>query len=75
MYMKLVPIIFHLKEFINKNSEKKKDNVISPISILQRSLRKGLYQEDQYDSFISKDLAKDFACLNEPFYPMSCFKS
>ena len=30
MYMKLVPTIFHAKEFINKNSEKKKNNFISP---------------------------------------------
>ena len=51
--MKPVPTIFNPKTVINKNSEK--NNVTSPITISRRSPRKHLYQEEQYESFISKD--------------------
>ena len=51
--MKPVPTIFNPKTVINKNSEK--NNVTSPITISRRSPRKRLYQEEQYESFISKD--------------------
>ena len=65
MNIKPVSTIVNPKKVINKNSEI--NNVTSPISIPQRSLRKRLYQEDKYDSFNSKDSVKDFGCLNESF--------
>ena len=49
--MKPVPTIFDRKRVINKNSEI--NNVTLPISIPWRSPRKRLYQEDQYELFIS----------------------
>ena len=61
--MKPVTTIFDPKKVINKNSEI--NNVISPICIPRRTPRKRLYEEDQYESFISKDSVKDFTCLNE----------
>ena len=51
MNMKPVPTIFDRKRVINKNSEI--NNVTLPISIPWRSPRKRLYQEDQYELFIS----------------------
>ena len=65
MNMKPVPAIFDLRKVINKNSEI--NNTTSPVSIPRRSARKRLYQEDQYESFISKDSVKDFTCLNKNF--------
>ena len=64
MNMKPVPTILDPKTVINKNPET--HNVSSPISIPD-SPRKYLYQEDQYESFISKDSVKDFTGLNESF--------
>ena len=49
--MKPVATIFDPKKVTNKNSEIK--NATSPICIPQRTLGKRLYQEDQYESFIS----------------------
>ena len=63
MNMKPVATIFDPKKVINKNSEI--NNVTAPICIP----RKRLYQEDQYESFISKDVAKNFTCLNDSFPP------
>ena len=68
MNIKLVATIFDPQKVTNKNSEIK--NVTSPICIPRRTPRKCLYQEDQYESFISKDLAKDFTCLNDSFPPV-----
>ena len=51
MNMKPVATIFDPKKVTNKNSEIK--NATSPICIPQRTLGKRLYQEDQYESFIS----------------------
>ena len=68
MNMKPVPTIFDPKKVINKNSEI--NNVISPICIPRRTPRKRLYEEDQYESFISKDSVKDFTCLNNSFPPV-----
>ena len=65
MNMEPAATIFDPK--INKNSEI--NNVTSPICIPQRTSRKRLYQEDQYELFISKDLAKDFTYLNDSFPP------
>ena len=65
--MKPVLTIFDPKTVINKNSEI--NNVASSISIPFRSPRKCLYQEDQYESFISKDSIKDFTCLSKSFSP------
>ena len=48
MNMKPVPTIFHPKTVINKNSE-----ITNVSGILRRSSRKRLYQEDQYELFIS----------------------
>ena len=36
---------------------------------LQKPPRKCLYQEDQYESLISKDSVKDVVCLNESSSP------
>ena len=65
MNVKPVPTIFDPKEVISKNSEI--NNVTSPICIPRRTPRKRLCQEDQYESFISKDSVKDSKCLNESF--------
>ena len=51
MNTKLVLTIIDPKTVINKNSKIK--NVTLPISIAQRSPRRRLYQEDQYELFIS----------------------
>ena len=51
MNKKPVPTIFDPKTVINKISEI--NNVPLPISIPWRSPRKHLYQEDQYELFIS----------------------
>ena len=67
MNMKLIPTILDSKKAINKNSER--NNVTSTSNIPRRSPRKRLFQEDQYESFISKDSVKDFTCLNESFSP------
>ena len=56
MNMKPFVTIFGLKKVNNKNSEI--NNVTSPICIPWRTRRKHLYQEDQYESFISKDSFK-----------------
>ena len=67
--MNMKPVAtFDAKKVINKNSEI--NNVTSSICIPRRTPRKRLYEEDQYESFISKDLAKDFTCLNERFPPV-----
>ena len=66
MNMKPVATIFDPKKIINKTSEI--DNVTSPICIPRRKPRKRLYQEDQYETFISKDLAK-LTVLNDSFLP------
>ena len=71
MNMKPVGAIFDPKKVINKNSEI--NNVTSPICIPRRTPRKLLYQEDQYKSFFSRDLAKDFTCLNDSFAPVGIF--
>ena len=63
--MKPVPTMFDPKKVINKNSEI--SNVTLPICIPRRTPRKRLYQEDQYESCISKDSVKDSKCLNESF--------
>ena len=63
--MKPVATIFGPKKVINKNSEI--NNVNSPICIPRRTLKKHLYQKDQYESFISKVSFKGFTCLNESF--------
>ena len=68
MNMKPAGAIFDPKKVINKNSEI--SNVTSPVCIPRRTPRKLLYQEDQYESFISKDLAKDFTCLNDSSPPV-----
>ena len=60
MNMKPVATTFDTKNVINKNSEI--NNVTSPVCIPRRAPRKRLYQEDQYESFISKDSVKDFTC-------------
>ena len=65
--MKPVPTIFDPKKVINKNSEI--NNVTSQICIPRRTPGKRLYQEDQYESFISKDSVKYSKCLNESFSP------
>ena len=65
MKMKPVATIFDPKKVINKNSEI--NNVTSPICVPLKTPRKRLYQEDQYESSISRDLAKYFACLNDSF--------
>ena len=65
--MKPVATIFDPKKVINKNSEI--NNITSPICIPRRTPRKRLYQEDQYESFISKDSVKDFTSLNQSFPP------
>ena len=67
MNVKPVPTIFDPKIVISKNSEI--SNVTSPICIPRRTPRKRLYQEDQYELFISKDSVKDSKCLNEGFSP------
>ena len=67
MNVKPVLTIFDPKKVISKNSEI--NNVTSPICIPWRTPRKRLYQEDQYESFISKDSVKDSKCLNESFSP------
>ena len=54
-----------VKKVISKNSEI--NNATSPFCIPRRTPRKRLYQEDQYESFISKDSVKDSKCLNESF--------
>ena len=48
---KPVLTIFNPKTFINKNSEI--NSATSPISIPLRSPKKCIYQEGQYESFIS----------------------
>ena len=58
MNIKTVPTIFEPKTVMNKNLEI--NNVTSPISIPRRTPRKRLYQEDQYESFISEDSVKIF---------------
>ena len=69
MNLKPVPTIFDPKKVISKNSEI--NNVTSPICIPQKTPRKRLYQEDQYESScISKDSVKDSKCLNESFPPV-----
>ena len=65
MNMKPVTTLFDPKKVINKNSEI--NNITSPIFIPRRRPSKRLYQEDQYESFISKNSVKDFTCLNESF--------
>ena len=67
MNVKPVPTIFDPKKVISKNSEI--NNVISPICSPRRTPRKRLYQEDQYESFISRDAVKGSKCLNESFCP------
>ena len=67
MNVKPVPTIFDPKNVISENSEI--NSVTSPICVPQRTPRKRLYQEDQYESFISKDSVKDSKCLNESFFP------
>ena len=69
MNMKPVATIFDPKKGINKNSEI--NNVTLPVCIPRRTPRKRLYQEDQYESFISRDLAEDFTCLNDSPIPPS----
>ena len=65
MNVKPVPTKFNPKKVISKNSEI--NNVTSPICIPQRTPTKRLYQDNQYESFISKDPVKDSKCLNESF--------
>ena len=60
--------LFNPKKVINKNSEI--NNITSPICIPRSRPRKRLYQEDQYESFISKNSVRDFTCLNESFPPV-----
>ena len=67
MNVKPVPTIFHPKKVIIQNSEI--NNVTLPVCIPRRTPRKRLYQEDQYESFISKNSVKDSKCLNESFSP------
>ena len=57
MNMKPVTTLFDPKKVINKNSEI--NNITSPIFIPRRRPSKRLYQEDQYESFISKNSVKD----------------
>ena len=64
--VKPVPTIFDPKKVISKNSEI--NNVTPPICIPRRTPRKRLYQEDQYESFISKYSVKDSKCLNGSFF-------
>ena len=56
MNMKSFSAIFDPKKINNKNSEI--NNVTSPIRISRKTRRKRLYQEDQYELFISKDSFK-----------------
>ena len=67
MNVKPVQTIIDPKKVISKKSEI--NNVTSPICIPRKTPRKRLYQEDQYESFISKDSVKDSKCLNESFSP------
>ena len=46
-----------------------KEEDLKKICIPRKTPRKRLYQEDQYESFISKDSVKDSKCLNESFSP------
>ena len=71
MNVKPVPTKFNPKKVISKNSEI--NNVTSPICIPQRTPTKRLYQDNQYESFISKDPVKDSKCLNESFSPVGIF--
>ena len=43
--------------------------VTSPISIPRKSPRKRLYQEDQYQSFLAKNVIKTFSDINENLCP------
>ena len=43
--------------------------VTSPVSILRKSPRKRVYQEDQYHSFIADDVIKNFSDINESLCP------
>ena len=65
--MKPVPTIFNPKKVVNKNPEI--NNVTSPIEIPWRTPRKRLYQEDQFELFISKDSVIDFTWLNKSVPP------
>ena len=56
MNMKPVTTLFDPKKVINKNSDI--NNIISRICIPCRRPSKRLYQEDQYESFISKNSEK-----------------
>ena len=67
MNVKPVPTIFHPKKVIIQNSEI--NNLTLTVCIPRRTPRKRLYQEDQYESFISKNSVKDSKCLNESFSP------
>ena len=67
MNVKPVPTKFDPENVISKKAEL--NSVTSPNCIPRRTLRKRLYQEDQYESFISKDSVKDSKCLNESFSP------
>ena len=67
MNMEPLWTIFNLEKVIDKKSEI--NNVVSPFSITRRLPRERLYQEDEYESFISQDSVKDCTCLNQSFFP------
>ena len=64
MNMKPVPTIFHPKTVINKNSE-----ITNVSGILRRSSRKRLYQEDQYELFISASTQPKTLHTSMNFFP------
>ena len=66
--MKPVQTIFDPKKVINKNSEV--NNVTSPICIPRGTPKKRLYQEDQYESFLSKDSVDNLHVWMKVFPPV-----
>ena len=72
MYMKPVLTVFQSKKLSRKIQ---KQTMLPHQSVFLRDHRGNVYQEDQCDSFISKDSVKDYTCLNESFSPMSNFTS
>lgn len=67
MNMEPLWTIFDPKKVTDKKSEI--NNVTKPFSIIRRPPRERLCQEDEYETFISKDYVKDCTRLNQSFFP------
>ena len=65
--LKPVPTIFK-PSYITQSSST--SNLISPVSILRKSSRKRIIQEEQYETFLADDSIKKLSNINENLAPL-----